>query len=75
MYSRLVHALPDGNLLISAGLKEWETHVFDVKTLHFRQVFEPGDYAEKVTDDLVLTTGKNGYRFYDVQPLNLWCRI
>ena len=66
VYNRYVFTLPDGNVLSAVGMFECESHVFDVKTRQFRQVFEPGDQAVLVTDALVkVSNRKNGYRFYD----------
>ena len=71
MYSRLVHALPDGNILVSVGLTEKETHLFDVKTRQFRQVFEPGEYADEVADGVIITQ-RNGQKFaYDAETFEL----
>ena len=71
MYARLVHTLPDGNILISVGLQERETHLYDIKTGQFRQVFEPGAYADMVEDGLVEVSTANGIYFYDANTLEL----
>ena len=72
LYSRMVYTLPDGNILISVSMKELETHVFDVKTRQFRQVFEPGEYADSVEGGLIITRKSDGKRYvYDAATFEL----
>ena len=72
MYSRLVHTMPDGNIMVSVTGSIQETHIFDIKTRQFRQVFKPREYAEAVTDEVVVTSGAGGEMFfYDVKTLEL----
>jgi len=67
LYSRMIHSLPDGNLLIYVGEQEYETHLFDVKTRQFRQVFSPGENVREVRDGVIMTGKSGGLYFYDAE--------
>ena len=71
MYARLVHTLPDGNILVSVGLQDRETHLYDIQTGQFRQVFAQGDYADAVVGDLVIVSRGTKTCFYDANTLEL----
>ena len=71
LYSRLVFTLPSGDILISVGLTERETHLYDVKKKCFTQVFDKGYYADEVTSELVVVSGKGGTYYYDAHTLEL----
>lgn len=72
MYVRAVRTLPDGNILVSVGECQYETHLYDIKSGQFRQVFSQGEFAEVVTDNVIVTSFNKGeLRFYDVNTLEL----
>ena len=72
LYSRIVHAMPNGNIMVSVSGSVPETYIFDINTRQFKQIFCPHEYAEMVTDEIVVTSGIDGrLNFYDVDTLEL----
>ena len=72
MYARLVQTLPNGNILVSVGVNEHETYLFDVKTRKMRQVFQQKEYADAVAEGVIRTSISNVGRFYyDADTLEL----
>ena len=71
MYSRMAYSLPSGNILVTAGMVEPETYLFDVKTRQMRKVFEDFGTPNVVADGIIVMSRKGKSYVYDGETLEL----